>query len=194
MKLKTKLSLLALASCAAISTSALAQDTGTIQINGSISPVSCTPTLSGATLTGGAGNYTLALAPAVVEQYNFPGATGGDSAFQFDWAACSVSAGISNVWVHFDAATVDGNGRIVPSAGSQKMRFELLDGNNPITAGGPVGTGPGAGQGSGAAFSGANPNQSASKTYSVRYYANSALAVADAGAVSASVTYTAYYY
>jgi len=195
MKLKNALSLLALASCAALSASVMAQDTGTIQINGSISPVSCTPTLSGTGLSGSGGNYTLQLDSAVVDQYNFPGATGGDASFQFDWAGCSVSTGIDNVWVHFNANTVDGNGRIVPDSGSNKMRFELLDGTNPITAGGPTGTtGPGTGQGTGAAFGGTNPNKTASKTYSVRYYANSALAVADAGAVSATVTYNAYYY
>jgi len=160
----------------------------------SISPVSCTPTLSGARLSGSAGNYTLQLDPAVVDTYNFPGATGGQESFQFDWANCSVSTGINNVWVHFDSATVDGNGRVVPSTGSNKMRFELLDGTNPITAGGAVGTGPGVGQGAGALFTGTNPNKTASKTYGVRYYANQALVAADAGPVSAAVTYTAYYY
>jgi len=194
MKLKTALSVLSLASCAAISTSAMAQS-GTLLINGSISPVSCTPVITGPNVNGN----TITLQPAFINDYATVGSTGGAEAFTFEWSGCSI-AGVTNVWVHFGAggANVDGNGRIVPTTGSQNMRFELLnDGTSgtPIVAGGTAGAQPNASQGSAVAFTGGpNPNWTASKTYAVRYYANQPLTIADAGAVESSVTYNVQYY
>jgi len=194
MKLKNALSLLSLATCAAISTSAFAQS-GTLLINGSISPVSCTPTISGPNVSGN----TVTLQPAFINDYSIGGATGGAQEFTFLWDGCSI-AGVTNVWVHFGAGgtNVDGNGRIMPTSGSQNMRFELLnDGasGTPIVAGGNAGAQPNASQGSAVAFTGGpNPNWTATKTYAVRYYAQNALTIADAGAVASSVTYNVQYY
>jgi len=194
MKLKTGVSLLSLAVCAAMSGAALAQS-GTLQINGSISPVSCTPTISGPNVSGN----TITLLPAFINDYPTAGATGGAQAFTFEWSGCSI-AGVTNVWVHFGAggANVDANGRIVPTNGSTNMRFELLnDGTSgtPIVAGGTAGAQPNASQGSAVAFTGGpNPNWTAVKTYAVRYYANQPLTIADAGAVESSVTYNVQYY
>jgi len=198
MKLKTTLSLLALASCAALTTSALAQSSGTLNINGSISPVSCTPVLSGANLNGN----TLTLPDAHIDVLN-TSQTAGDTAFTFDWAGCTTSLGVNNAWVHFGAggSNIDGTGRIVPTAGSQNIRFELTNGlgGTPIAAGGPVTTGllnPTAAQGTSAAFSGAqtDTNRAASKTYAVRYYRQNTLVAADIGPVSSTVAYTVKYH
>jgi len=193
MKLKYSLSLLSLAACAALSTSALAQSTGTLNINGFISPVSCTPTLSGGAISGN----TLTLPDAFIDTLNSSGATAGQTPFTFELSGCTTSVGINNMWVHFSGSNVDGSGRITPTSGSNNIRFELLNGpgGSVISAGGTAGaTGPSASQGTAAQFSGANPNRSASKTYAVRYYAQNALTLADVGAVSSSVTYSVQYY
>jgi len=195
MKLKTTLSLLALASCAAISTSAMAQSSGTINISGNISLVSCTPTLSGAGMSGGGGVYTLQLPDATITQLAAPGATSATTPFQFDWSTCATN-GINNVWVNFTTPNVDG-GRITPTTGSNKVRFEVLDGTNLINVtnvAAAQGSAPAIGQGASTAFAGVDPNRSANKTYGVRYYAAQGLVATDAGPVSSSVTYTAIYY
>jgi len=197
MKLKTSLSLLALASCAAISTSALAQSTGTLDIKGFISPVSCTPNLSGGAISGN----TLSLPDAFIDDLN-TNTYAGETPFSFDWSGCTTSLGVNNAWVHFSGATIDGNGRIQPTSGSQNIRFELLNGSggSPIVAGGPVPGGlmaPSAAQGTSAAFNPPAPattNRSASKTYAVRYYRQNMLTAADIGAVISSVTYNAVYH
>jgi len=197
MKLKTTLSLLALASCAAISTSALAQSTGTLNIEGYISPVSCTPSLSGSGLSGN----TLKLPDAFVDELDTAGKTTGETPFTFSWSGCTTSLGVNNVWVHFHGTNIDGAGRLTPTSGSGKVRFELLNGSGgtPIVAGGTAGNvAPNASQGTAAAFDPPAPattNRSASKTYAVRYYADQALnALADMGTVTTTVTYTAKYY
>jgi len=198
MKFKTTLSLMTLASCAALSTSALAQSNGTLTINGFISPVSCTPVLSGTGISGS----TLTLPDAFIEDLDAVGKTTGATAFTFDWSDCTTSLGVNNVWVHFHGATVDGTGRLNPTSGSPKVQFQLLnDGisGTPIVAGGSAGNAaPTANQGTAAAFTPAAPattNRSASKTYAVRYYAAQALnAIGDIGPVSTMVTYTAKYY
>jgi len=196
MKLKTPLSLLALASCAAISTSALAQSSGDLTIKGVISPVSCTPDLSGAGLSGN----TLTLQDAFIDDLDAVGKTTQPTDFTFSWQGCTTSLGVNNVWVHFHGNNVDAaSGRLKAVSGSSKVHFELLDGTAVIKAGGAASNAaPGANQGTAAAFDPAAPattNRSASKTYTVRYYANQALnALSDVGAVSTSVTYTAKYY
>jgi len=193
MKLKTTLSLLALASCAALSTSAMAQSTGTIELKGFISPVSCTPKLSGGSIQGN----TLSLPDAVLTDLNANGAFTGQTEFKFEATGCT-TVGVDNMWVHFSGTNVDGNGRIRPTTGTQNVRFELLNGPGgaAIVAGGPVPgvVAPGANQGTAAAFSGSNPNRTASKTYAVRYRAEQALAAADVGAVTSSVTYNVIYH
>jgi len=196
MKLKTALSLLALA-CAGVSTSAMAQSTGTLQIKGNISPVSCTPTLTGAVSSG-----TINMPDAQISDYTAAGNTGGAVDFTFNWTGCTVLTGIDNVWVHFDGANVETAGTyagsIKPTTGSNNMRFQLLDGGTGgpvIKAGGTAGTGgPGADQGTSAAFSGANPNRSATKTYGIRYISTQALSIADAGQVLSDVTYNVKYH
>jgi len=194
MKLKTALSLLTLACCAAISTSALAQSTGTLNIQGNISPVSCTPQLTGGAISGN----TLTLPDAYIDNYTAAGSFGGETPFAFEWSGCQVSAGINNVWVHFgsDGVNIDANGRIVPTVGSQNMRFEMLNGSGGavITAGGAAAAQPTATQGTSAQFTGTNPNQTATKQYAVRYYSTQALAIADAGPVQSAVTYNVRYY
>jgi len=193
MKLKHTLSLLALASCAAISTSAMAQSTGTLDIKGFISPVSCTPQLTGGAINGN----TLSLPDAVLTDLNANGAFTGQTDFTFKVDACT-TVGVDNMWVHFSGANVDANGRIKPTTGTQNVRFELLNGPGgaAIVAGGAVPgfVAPGANQGTSAAFSGSNPNRTASKTYAVRYRAEQALAAADVGAVTSSVTYNVVYH
>jgi len=191
MKLKTSLSLLSLAICAAASTSAMAQSSGTLNIEGFISPVSCTPQLTATT-----GN-TLKLPDAVLTDLNANGAFTGQTEFKFEASGCT-TVGVDNMWVHFSGANVDANGRIRPTTGTQNVRFELLNGlgGAAIVAGGTVpGVGaPGANQGTAAAFSGTNPNRTVSKSYAVRYRAEQALAAADVGAVTSSVTYNVIYH
>jgi len=193
MKLKTTLSLLALASCAAISTSALAQSTGSINIKGNITPVSCSPSIS-----GGTSPYTVTLPDANIGQFSSAGATASPVAFTFEWSGCTTGA-ITSAWVHFGngGTNVDTDGLIIPTAGTNKMRFELLDGlTGPrVRAGGTAGsTGPGVNQGTAATFTGADPSKTATKTYAVRYYATQALTTADAAPIESSITYNAYYY
>jgi len=192
MKLKTSLSLLALASCAAISTSALAQSSGTLNINGNISLVNCTPQLSSNVL----GN-TLTLDDAFIGELDAAAKTTQETAFSFELAGCTTSGSIGNMWVHFSGSNVDANGRLnlttAPSqATKNKLRFELLDGPGgaAIKAGQAAAAQPGADQGTAVQFTGTNPNRSASKVYAVRYYALAALDASDAGAVASSVTYT----
>jgi len=197
MKLKTSLSLLALASCVAASTSALAQSTGTLNISGAISPVSCTPTLGGSAITGN----TLTLPDAHIDVLT-TNQTTGDTAFSFDWSGCTTSLGVNNAWVHFGGSNVDGAGRLTTTSGSTNIRFELTDGfqGTPIIAGGTVPAGlsaPGVGQGTSAAFNPGPPsttNRSATKVYGVRYYRQNVLSAADLGPVSSSVEYTVKYH
>jgi len=198
MKLKTSLSLLALASCAAISTSALAQSsTGTLNINGFISPVSCTPVLSGGAISGN----TLTLPDAFIDALN-TNTTAGETPFTFELTNCDTSLGVNNVWAHFSGPNIDGNGRITPTTGSNNIRFELINGpgGSPIVAGGAVPSGlaqPTAAQGTSAPFNPPAPattNRSATKTYAVRYYRQNTLTAADIGAVTSAVTYNMVYH
>jgi len=192
MKLKTTLSLLALASCAAISTSALAQSTGTLNIKGYVSPVSCTPQLTGSAISGN----TLTMPDAFINDLATPGSSTGETPFTFELTGCTTSGTINNMWVHFSGTGIDGAGRL--TTGNSNLRFELL--NSPgsgtlIVAGGTAAaTGPTATQGTSAAFTGTNPNRAASKTYAVRYYAQNAVTAADIGPVNAAVTYTVQYF
>jgi len=195
MKLKTSLSLLALASCAALSTSALAQATGTLNITGNISPVNCTPSLTGGSVSGN----TLGLQDAYIGDLDAAGKTAHETQFQFVLKGCTTSGSIGNMWVHFDGTNVDGSGRLnlttAPSQATRnKLRFELLDAGTPIKAGLAAGAQPGTDQGTAVQFTGTNPNREATKTYSVRYYALAALDAGDIGAVATSVTYNVKYY
>jgi len=196
MKLKHTLSLLALASCAAVSTSAFAQSTGTLNIKGAISPVSCTPNLSGGLMSGN----TLTLNDALISQYTAAGAFGGETTFNFEWTGCTVAGGIQNVWVHFDGNT-DPDGRIIPATTAVNnspgnMRFQFLNGPGGaiIKAGLAAGTQPGTDQGTAATFSGTPGNMTATKQYAVRYQSTQALTANDVGQLSAAVTYSILYY
>jgi len=191
MKLKHAISLLSLAICAAASTSAFAQSTGTIEVKGFISPVSCTPNLTG----GKIGGNTLTLDEVVLTDLNASGAFAKETTFAFEASNCS-TVGVDNMWVHFSGPNVDTNGRIRPTIGTQNVRFELLNGSggSQIIAGGTASGAPGAGQGTSAPFSGSNPSRSATKTYAIRYRAEQALGAADIGEVASSITYNVLYH
>jgi len=194
MKLKHSLSLMALAVCAAASTSALAQ-TGTITINGEIVADSCTANISSSGGSGSGANFTVNLDPVSYSTLT-AGATPGEKPFTIELTGCTVSAGTTSMWAHFTGPQVNGDGRL-NTTGTAPVTFQLTDGfgGAPIVAGGSAASGgPGANQGSGATFSGTNPNQTASKQYAVRYYAESTVAVGDAGALSSQVTYNIQYF
>jgi len=197
MKLKHSLSLLALASCAAISTSAMAQSNSTLNIAGNISSVSCTPQLTGGAINGN----TLTLPDAYIGDLDAADKTAQETAVTFTLNGCATHGSIGNVWVHFSGSNIDSAGRLnlttSPSAAtSAKLRFQILDGvgGAPIVAGQAAGAQPGTGQGTAVQFTGTGPNRSATKTYAVRYYALAPLDLNDVGAVATSVTYNVKYY
>jgi len=192
MKLKNTLSLLALASCAAVSTSTLAQSSGGFYVKGYATGSICTPLV----IEGLNGNV-VALPEVTIDTLSGVGSSTGETAFTFKLTGCETSANIDNMWVHFDSQNVDGDGLIIPYTGSQNLRFELIDGlgGNRVKAGGTAGiSGPDIEQGTGALFSGNNPDREASKTYAVRYHAPQGATVADVGEMQAWLTYNIYYY
>jgi len=191
MKLKHTLSLLALAVCAAASSSALAQ-TGTIDIKGNIASSGCVPSLSGSVTGTTVKLNTVAIAA-------LPGNVGvGEVPFTFDFTGCDVIPSTTQVWVHFAGSNVDtasgSAGYIIPTTGSSNVRFRLKDGmgGSVILAGGaaPSGGAPGANQGTSVGFTGVNPSMEAHKTYAIEYWSAAALTASDAGAVKSAVTYT----
>jgi len=194
MKLKHALSLLSLATCAAISTSALAQ-TGTITVNGKVIADSCTPNITGGgtSVTGTAPNFTVTLPDVSSASLSSAGATAGDTAFTLELTGCTLSAGTTQMWAFFSGGNVNPTtGRLNNTGSSLDVSFQLTNGfgGAPIIAGGSAAGAPGAGQGSSATFSAG----SASKQYAVRYYANSGLPSGAAGNVSSSVTYNIQYH
>jgi len=190
MKLKTSLSVLSLAVCAAVGGAAQAQSFGTLTITGFINAMGCTPSLNGSSLTGA----TLNLDDAQATDLANPGDTTGEKEFTFQLSGCSTGT-VNNMWVHFSGGNVDTEGRL--RTNNSNVRFELLDGpgGTAIRAGGVAGNaGPAANQGTATAFGGSNPTRSAVKTYAVRYYAQNALTPTDTGHISSQVTYNVHYY
>jgi len=192
MKLKSVLSLLSLAVCAAVSTSALAQS-GTIDINGNITSTGCTPSLSGSV-----SGTTVNLDSVSIENLNANPGGIGEKPFTFDFAGCDVVPSTTQVWVHFGGGDTNSNGRISTNTGSNKVSFQLKDGlgGAVIKAGGaaPSGGAPGSDQGTSVGFSGASLAMVAHKTYAVEYYRETGvLDASDAGAVAGSVDYTVVY-
>jgi len=194
LPLKPALSLLALAICAAASTSALAQ-TGTITINGEIIADSCTANITSSGGSGGGGNFVVNLDQVSYGIFTAANVPAGEKPFTIELTGCTTSAGTTSMWAHFTGANVAADGRLDTT--HAKMAFELVDGfgGSAIKAGGSApSTGPGADQGSGATFSGTNPNRSASKQYAVRYSSKAALLATDAATFSSSVTYNIQYF
>jgi len=194
MKHKHTLSLLALATCVMLSSTTSAQ-TGTITVKGEIVADSCTANIVSSGGSGGSGNYTVNLDPVSYGVFTAAGVTAGEKPFTIELTGCTVSGSNTQMWAHFTGASVNADGHLATN--SSKVSFQLTDGfgGAPIKAGGSAAsTGPGADQGSGATFTGSNPNQTASKQYAVRYYAESALAAADAGALTSVVTYNIQYF
>jgi len=194
MKLKHALSLLSLATCAAISTSALAQ-TGTITVNGKVIADTCTVNITGqgSSVTGGFPNYTITLPDVSSASLSSAGATAGDTEFSVELSGCTLSAGTTRMWAFFSGGNVNSStGRLNNTGGTLDVSFQLTNGlgGAAIQAGGSAAGAPGSNQGTSVAFQ----SGSASKKYAVRYYANSALPSGAAGNVSSSVTYNIQYH
>jgi len=196
MKVKHALSLLSLATCAAFSSAVFAQASGTVNFNGRILDVTCTPTLGGPSTVGD----TVTLPPATIADLDTAGDVFGETEFTFEMTGCDVHPSTTQVWFHFGGANVDANGRLNPTSGTSKVRFELRDGlgsTTQIVAGGTApgpNTAPGAGQGSSVGFTGINPNMDASKAYAVQYYAETGLVAGDGGNVTSSAVWTSVFY
>jgi len=188
MKRKHFLPLLSLAMCAAASHVALAQSSGNITINGMITDTTCAVNITGPAVSGN----VITMQNASVTDLAATGQTAKPENFTFDLTGCPATT--TGVWAHFYGSNVNGAGRLSTTTGSANVSFELLDGAAPIVAGGTASmTGPTATQGTSvpdAPFSGG----AASKTYTVRYYAEAGLTTpADLGAVSSLVMYNLHY-
>jgi len=195
MKRQHVLSMLALAVCAAASSAAFAQNTGTITINGEITNTNCAFSLTGPGLSGN----TLTLQSAQVSELSTAGPSGDQqsSPLTFEVSGCDVNTANNSMWVNFSGTNVNESGRITSTTGSANVSFQIRDSDNVtvIKAGDPAGgNGPTTSQGTGVVFSGNNPSKTASKTYWVRYYAEAGLVAADAGPVASTVDYNVYYY
>jgi len=210
MTIQHSLCVLSLAVCAALGSSALAQqnyppgDIDPIPVYPSIGPLDitfegeimasvCTPVLSGPSVKGN----TVKLDPAETAELAEAGDTAKPKEFTITVTCPTLLKGPRQFWAHFEGASVNPSGRFASEVGSANVSFQLLDGlgGDVIVAGGSGGTSPGANQGTGSSmFTGAPPPVSASKTYAVQYYAENGLTPADAGLVSANGTYTVYFY
>jgi len=205
MKRTHVLSLLALA-CAAVSGSALAQQNiGVINFTGELTNSGCAYSMSGADVSyavvNNQGVGTVNLSSAETAQFAAAADTAGETPFTFELTGCNVTAANNSMWVNFGDAdpNVNSSGRVIASISgtpSTKLSLQLLDEDKStvIVAGQPAGAGPTPTQGVTASFIGTNPAKNASKTYWVRYYAESPLAATDAGPVTASVKYNVYHY
>jgi len=194
MKHKHVIRLLSLAICAAASSAALAQSSGTITINGMITDTSCAVNITGPSVN----TNVIPLQNAAVSDLGTIGATAKPENFTFELTGCPATS--TGVWAHFYGTNVNPGGRLNdtlsvpdPATGRTNVSFQLLDGAAPITAGGTASsTGPSATQGTAvpdAAFVGGAAN----KTYTVRYYAEVGLTNADIGPVSSLVLYNLHY-
>jgi len=208
MKPKHLLSLLALAVCAASSSAAFAQqNVGVINFKGELTNSGCTYAMSGSDVTyavdssNDTGIGTVGLPSVETSQLQVGHGALGEKSFTFNLTGCNVTAANNSMWVNFGDAdpNVDANGRVkvtLANGDTTKLSLELLDSDKVtvIVAGQPAGAAPTPTQGTTATFSGTNPAKDASKTYWVRYHANSNLAATDAGAFTASVSYNVYHY
>jgi len=158
-------------------------------INGKVEDVTCTPVVSGPNWSAA----VLNLDTVKLSDLSAKGDVAGDTEITFTLLDCGMSDATSNMWVHFESANVDTNGRIIPS-GPEHLRFQILDGDtyNLIRVGGTAGGAPNSEQGIAAPFIGSVPHRDAIKTYIVEYYADEP--VTQAGDASANATYTVKYY
>jgi len=168
-------------------------------ISGTIDAPVCTPALLGGSQWSG---NTLALPDVKVSELASAGATAHPIPLTFQLTNCQVTQ--SNMWVYFESAQVDSEGRIIPTTGAaiDRVRFEILDGNTSTrvhasvsgSSTGNIGA-PNANQGTGVTFTGTGVNRTASKTYTFQYYTTQALLASHAGtSLSAGATYTVMYY
>jgi len=215
MKRKHVLSLLALALCGAASSAAFAQqNVGVIKFEGQLTNSGCTYAMSGSDVSyavnndlDGNGNPknqgigTVTMPSLETSQLQAGHAPLGAKSFTFNLTGCNVTAVNNSMWVNFGDGdpNVDANGRVkvtLANGDTTKLSLELLDsdGTTVIVAGQSAGAAPTPTQGTSVTFDGTNPAKDASKTYWVRYHANSNLAATDAGAFTASVTYNVYHY
>jgi len=200
MRFKHALSALSCALCMGASPGVFAQAVN-FTIVGTIDQVTCTPTLAGGSQWNGS---TLTLPTVGLGELASAGATAKPIPLTFQLNGCQMPQ--SNMWVYFESAQVDGEGRIIPTSGPtatrNRIRFEILDGNTSTrvyasTTGSSIGNigAPNANQGTGVTFTGSGASRTASKTYTFQYYTTQALESANAGtSVSANATYTVKYY
>jgi len=164
-----------------------------VTVTGQINEVTCTPVVTGTTLSGN----TLTLASIQLPALNAadPSVPGGNLTFTL--TGCGSSLAINNMWVHFTASSITG-GRI--NTNNSEVAFQIRDINSGGALGGQVdvggtaaATGPSANQGTPADFTGTFPSRNAAKSYAVHYYRKGAT-VSQAGTVTASATYAVKYY
>jgi len=175
----------------------------TVQITGTLAQNACTPNLQRSMnhYSGGGsfnGSTVVTLPTVNVSALNQAGKVYGNTILQFVATGCT--GNVNSMWVHFTAPNVDSNGRIVPTNGTNRVRFEFFNnsfGGSRIAVGGVAGSQPGTHQGTAVLFSGSHPANSvrvATKNYGVRYYAQWALDNGVAGNVSTPVTANFKYY
>jgi len=118
------------------------------------------------------------------------GTSAGEAQLHFRATGCT--GNVNYMWVHFTSPNVDANGRMIPTSGSNKVRFEIRNNTasgSLVRAGGSAGNMPTSQQGTFAPFSGSHPTNAsrvADKYYVIRYYAHQP--VSDAGTVSTTAT------
>jgi len=183
-------SLLALA-CALTSIPAPAQ-TINVSVSGSLQQSACTPNLVGSL----AGGNIITLGNVKTTDLDVAGKSAGEVELHFRAIGCT--GNVNYLWVHFTSPNVDANGRMIPTSGTSKVRFEIRDhtaSGSLVRAGGSAGNAPTPNQGTVAPFSGSHPADSsreANKYYVVRYYAHEP--VSDAGTVFTTATAHFKYY
>jgi len=165
-----------------------------ITVSGEIKEVSCTPTLSGPRVSGN----TIDLEPADITDFPALGSTAKPTEITFALVGCGMSAAKNNMWVHFSSPNNAG-GIMLPTSGSPRTGFEIMDVNSAgvmgsrVHVGGPEGDQPTSNQGTAAAFTGTFPSRDATKKYVIRYRRYSSLDVVP-GAISTPATYIVKYY
>ncbi|WP_114239623.1 fimbrial protein [Dyella sp. C9] len=156
---------------------------GTITFGGAVTAKTCTVKLNAG--TNGSGTVTL---PSVsTSAFSGLGTTAGETQFTIGVSGCAT--GMNTVATYFEAGpTVNSNGRlVVTTGGATNLDLQLLYSDGSIvTAGSAAAT-----SGAGLANISSTTN-SATLTYFVRYYQNSATAPT-AGSVASSVNYSMIY-
>jgi len=168
-----------------------------ITVTGTIEDVACTPTLTGAAVSGN----TITLPNVTIADFPSSGSTAAPTEITFTLAGCGMSTTKNNMWVHFDATSVSTGGLIIPTSGPDRVVFEIMDVNaagvmgGRVRAGGTAGDQPTNNQGTAAAFTGTYPSRDATKKYVIRYRKiSSDTFPALPGTISTPATYTVKYY